>query len=152
MLQGIRVELASSQNFEILLKMIAEYQRFYSVEPDSERNRTFFSELMREPERGVQFLAKQSANEYLGFATIYFPNSSLSAGTSCLLNDLYTISPARGQGVGKRLIQECSDYAKTQGFTSLEWVTQKSNDKARRLYDSLNCSSSEWIHYEMKYP
>jgi len=47
------------------------------------------------------------------------------------------LSSARGQGVGKALIKEVENIARTTGSQRLYWLTAPDNVRARRLYDSL---------------
>ncbi len=41
---------------------------------------------------------------------------------------------ARGKGIGKRLIQECIDFSKRNGYKRIKLWTQKNLDAARHLY------------------
>ena len=51
------------------------------------------------------------------------------------LQDLYTSPDARGQGVGKLLIEAVYQAADDAGCPSVYWLTQDFNQTARRLYD-----------------
>lgn len=133
-----------------MLPLIADYQRFYGMEPDHERNLNFFTDLLEQPELAVQFAALGPNDQVIGFATVYFFPSSLSARTYGMLNDLYTLPEYRSQGVGRLLIRRCQELAKERGLGSLEWLTQKENQTAQRLYDSLPTEKSEWLTYTLK--
>lgn len=145
----ITVERMTHATLDLLLPLIAAYQQFYGVSPNIERNHRHFSALIDHPEDGTQWLAFADGIT-VGFATIYIAKSSLSAGTCCILNDLYTTPETRGRGIARALIAACSDYAASQGYASLEWVTQISNVGALRLYDRLATEKSTWVHYTLK--
>lgn len=132
------------------MPLIANYQRFYGMEPNPDRNLNFFSDLLEQPELAVQFVALTPEDRVIGFATLYFLPSSLSARTYCMLNDLYTLPEFRGQGIGRQLIKRCQELAKERGLSTLEWLTQKENQAAQRLYDSLPAEKSEWLTYTLK--
>ena len=134
---------------EELLPLIGEYQRFYGAEPDAPRNRAFFGDLIVQPELCAQFAAVNEKGKIVGFATLYFLPSSISARTYAMLNDLYTRPECRGQGVGRLLIQRCQGLVKERGLSSLEWLTQKENEKAQRLYNSFPVQKSEWLTYTL---
>ncbi len=53
----------------------------------------------------------------------------------CYLQDLYADRDARGQGVGRALIEAVYAAADAQGAPNVYWLTQGSNVEARRLYD-----------------
>lgn len=143
------VESVTAGNFDAVLPLIADYQRFYGQEPDPARIHAFFGQFVGgDHPLGVQFLARQG-ERLVGFATLYFLPSSLSARTYCVLNDLYTIPEARGQGVARTLIEHCRKAARRRGFSSLEWQTQKENSTAQRLYDRLGAEKTEWFTYSL---
>ena len=143
----MKIEAANSVTFEKLLPLIAEYQRFYRVTPVTEANRAHFSQFLTDHTRGIQFIAIDPSGILAGFATLYFVPSSLKPGLSCLMNDLYTLPPLRGQGIGRFLIEHCLAYAKERGFDGIEWQTQLSNTDAQQLYNRLDAQKSAWYHY-----
>lgn len=141
------IETVTHETFEQVLPLIAAYQRFYETEPNEERNRTHFGQFLDDHSRGIMFVMLDQQRMALGFATIYFPLSSTQAGTYCLMNDLYTIPEARGQGVGRALINHCLEYGKQRGFSAISWQTAQSNATAQRLYDSTGARQTAWYRY-----
>lgn len=55
---------------------------------------------------------------------------------TCYLSDLFTVPEARGQGVGRALIDYTRNWALEQGAGDLRWLTAEDNATARKLYDS----------------
>lgn len=53
----------------------------------------------------------------------------------CYLQDLFVDPDQRGTGVGRALIEAVYNRADAQGSPSVYWLTQKSNEAGRRLYD-----------------
>jgi GNAT superfamily N-acetyltransferase len=66
-----------------------------------------------------------------------------------LMNDLYVEEAARGQGVGRALIEASVAVARKRGANRLEWGTQPDNTTAQRLYDATGAERNEWIEYEL---
>ena len=145
----MHIETVTPATFEQVLPLIADYQRFYQATPDEARNRGHFAKLLDDHNLGAQFVALDHTGQALGFATIYFPLGSVSARVNCLMNDLYTIPEARGQGIGRALILHCLAYAREHGFDSIFWQTAQSNERAQRLYDSLPTTRSAWYTYTL---
>jgi ribosomal protein S18 acetylase RimI-like enzyme len=145
----MHIEIVTAATFEQVLPLIADYQRFYEAAPDQARNRAHFAQFLGEHSQGIQFVALDDAGRALGFATLYFPFGSVSARMNCLMNDLYTIPEARGQGIGRALILHCLAYAREHGFGSIYWQTAQSNARAQRLYDSLPTTRSAWFTYTL---
>ena len=65
----------------------------------------------------------------------YLWHTSTWARTQCYLQDLFTAPDCRGRGVARALIAAVADEARAQGATRLYWLTQETNQTARRLYD-----------------
>ena len=147
---AFRIEPVTDANFEKVIPLIGHYQRFYRQTPDEARNRRFFGQFVGGHNRvATLFVAIGKNEEAVGFATLYFVPSSLSARTSCVLNDLFTGVEARGQGIGRALLDHCREHARRRGFTSLDWQTEQSNTTAQRLYDKIGATRSSWFSYSL---
>jgi len=146
----MQIETVTEATFEQVLPLIAAYQRFYEAVPDEQRNRAHFSQFIADTARGIQFVALGDDGQALGFATLYFPMGSVTPGPYCLMNDLFTMPAARGQGVGRALILHCLAYAQSRGFDKISWQTALTNATAQRLYDSLPTTRSGWYTYTLR--
>lgn len=145
-----KIEPVTDGNFEKVIPLIGQYQKFYRQVPDEARNRRFFGQFVggHHPQATL-FLALGDRGEAVGFATLYFLPSSLTARTVCMLNDLYTVPEARGKGIARSLVEHCRDHGRRRGFSSLDWQTEQSNSSAQRLYDKLGASRSSWYYYSL---
>jgi GNAT superfamily N-acetyltransferase len=140
----------SPEEFEELLPLIAAYQRFYEVEGiDEERNRAFFRRFLAPSEDGLLLGARREGRLF-GYACLYWHFSSLEAVESVLMNDLYVSEEARGEGVGRALIEAAAEIARERGVPFVEWSTAPDNHTAQRLYDSTGAERSEWFSYELR--
>jgi GNAT superfamily N-acetyltransferase len=132
-----------------LLPLVADYQRFYEVEGvDDERNRAFFSRFLAPSEDGM-LLGAWREDQLLGYACLYWHFTSLVPAETVLMNDLYVDPAARGQGVGRALIEASATVARERGAHRLEWATAPDNETAQRLYDSTGAERTTWIEYEL---
>jgi GNAT superfamily N-acetyltransferase len=146
----IEIAPIAAEEFEELLPLIAAYQRFYEVEEiDEERNRAFFRRFLAPSEDGL-LLGARSDGRLVGYACLYWHFSSLEAVEAVLMNDLYVTEQARGQGVGRALIEASAEVARERGTPILEWSTAPDNHTAQRLYDSTGAKRSEWSSYELR--
>ena len=148
-MEKITIERVNTPLLKKIIPLIGAYQKFYGENPDDSRNLKFFGDLIENEQICVQFAALDGNLNPMGFVTLYFIPSSVQAKTNCILNDLFTIPDSRGSGVGKTLIDHCRDFANQRGFGFIEWMTQKSNTKAQRLYDHLKASKTEWYSYAL---
>jgi GNAT superfamily N-acetyltransferase len=140
----------AAEEFEELLPLIAAYQRFYEVEKiDEERNRAFFRRFLAPSEDGLLLGARRDGR-LVGYACLYWHFSSLEAVESVLMNDLYVNEGARGDGVGRALIESATEVARERRVPFVEWSTAPDNHTAQRLYDSTGAERSEWLSYELR--
>jgi len=138
------------EEFEQLLPLIAAYQRFYEVEEiDDERNRNFFRRFLAPSEDGL-LLGARHDGRFIGYACLYWHFSSLEACECVLMNDLFIAEDARGEGVGRALIEATAEVARERGVPFIEWSTAPDNETAQRLYDSTGAERTEWFSYELR--
>jgi GNAT superfamily N-acetyltransferase len=140
----------TAEEFEGLLPLIAAYQRFYEVEEiDEARNRAFFRRFLRPSEDGLLLGARRDGR-LVGYACLYWHFSSTRAIETVLMNDLYVDGAARGEGIGRALIEATAEVARERGAPSVEWSTAPDNQTAQRLYDYTGAERSEWVSYELR--
>jgi GNAT superfamily N-acetyltransferase len=149
--EGVQIQpLRTAAELEALLPAIAAYQRFYEVEGiDDDRNRAFFTRFLPPSDDGAILVARDG-EEVRGYACLYWHLSSLAAAETVLMNDLFVVESARGEGVGRVLIEASVAVARERGAAYLEWATAPDNVRAQALYDSTGAERSEWIEYELR--
>ena len=147
----MRIELVGEADLADLLPMMRAYCDFYEVAPSDADLERLALALIADPDReGVQLIAHAEGGEPLGFATLYWTWQTLNAARAGVMNDLFVVPEARGQGVGRALIEECRRRAGEHGAPELVWETAPDNETSQRLYDSLEADKSPWIYYALK--
>jgi GNAT superfamily N-acetyltransferase len=71
----------------------------------------------------------------VGLAHYLFHRSCWKIEEVCYLQDLYVAPQARGQGLGRALIEAVYAAADAAGAPQVWWLTQDFNSEARLLYD-----------------
>lgn len=67
-------------------------------------------------------------------------SKSLSRGEYMVCHTLATDPECAGQGIGRRLVECCVDYAKNHGFKGIRLDVVPENNPARRLYEKCGFS------------
>ena len=134
-----------------LLPLMRGYCDFYEVDPSDDAllamSRTLISNAELE---GVQLIARDRDGRALGFATIFWSWSTLSAARLGVMNDLFVAEDARGGGTADALIQACAERCRERGATSLDWQTAHSNVRARAVYERVGATRDErWLDYSL---
>ena len=136
-----------------LLPLMRGYCDFYAVAPSDDALLGLSRALLADPGReGVQLLARSetdSARPAVGFATVFWTWSTLSAARLGVMNDLFVAPDARGGGHAEALIAACVQAAREHGAASLGWQTAKDNHRAQAVYERVGGKRSEWLDYEL---
>ena len=90
-----------------------------------------------DPDEPVHALVADRGGQLLGLAHYLFHRSTITIEPSCYLQDLFTSESARGQGVGRGLIEGVYDQARIAGSHRVYWQTHETNRTAMQLYDQV---------------
>ena len=82
-------------------------------------------------------LVAERDGDLLGLTHYLLHRSTTSLLPSLYLQDLFTAQAARGQGVGRALIEAVYRRAQADGLPRVYWQTHETNATAMRLYDTL---------------
>ena len=90
-----------------------------------------------DPAEPVFALVAEQDGQLVGLVHFLFHRSTTRIEPVCYLQDLFTASEARGQGVGRALIEGVHAQARDAGAKRVYWQTREDNVAARRLYDQV---------------
>ncbi|HWE45196.1 MAG TPA: GNAT family N-acetyltransferase [Caulobacteraceae bacterium] len=90
-----------------------------------------------DPSEPVHALVAERDGVMLGLTHYLFHRSTTMLALTCYLQDLFTVEAARGQGVGRALIEAVFERAKQAGSDRIYWQTHETNTHAMKLYDKV---------------
>lgn len=137
---ALHIRAIQPQDFAAWLPLWDGYNAFYGREGETALDpaitqttwRRFFD--AAEPVHG---LVAERDGELLGLVHYLYHRSTTALDRVCYLQDLFTAASARGQGVGRALMQAVFDAAKDSGLKRVYWHTYETNTTARLLYDQV---------------
>lgn len=143
------VRSAQPADFEQWLPLWEGYNTFYERTVPVEVTRMTWSRFFDAAEPMHAVVAERDGR-LLGLVHYLFHRNTAMPGPVCYLQDLFTVTGARGQGVGRALIETVYERAQAAGSTRVYWMTQESNATARRLYDRV-AENSGFIQYRRQF-
>jgi GNAT superfamily N-acetyltransferase len=123
------------------------YLAFYKVDLAPEVTAATWARLM-DPASPVKARLAVLDGSVMGFAIHLHHPSTWVATEDCYLEDLFVAPEARGQGLGRALIDDLIALARARGWSRLYWHTNEANTRARALYDQYIASDGH-IRYRM---
>lgn len=123
------------------------YLGFYKVDLSAAITDQTWARLM-DPTSPMQVRLAMEGDRALGFAIHHHHCSTWVMGDDGYLEDLFVDPLARGKGIGRALIEDLIQIAKSKGWNRLYWHTDADNVTARGLYDSFVASDGH-IRYRM---
>jgi GNAT superfamily N-acetyltransferase len=124
------------------------YLAFYGVTLDEAVTAQTWARLM-DGASPVAARVAVSEGAILGFAIHHHHASTWVLGDDGYLEDLFVEKAARGQGVGRALIDDLLAIGRARGWARVYWHTDQGNTQARALYDSYAPSDGH-IRYRLK--
>jgi GNAT superfamily N-acetyltransferase len=145
----IEIARVREQDLAELLPLVRGYCDFYEASPSDEELLALCRALIADPDRdGVQLLARHGG-EAVGFATVYWSWATTIAARIGVMNDLFVAPTARGTGAAEQLIDACVEECRRHGAAELTWQTAPDNARARRVYDRVGATRSQWVDYSL---
>ena len=145
------IQTVTESDLPDLLPLMRSYCDFYEVAPSDDDLQAMARALIADPEReGVQMVARDGEGQAVGFATVFWTWTTLSASRLAVMNDLFVAPDARGTGVADDLIAACAERCAERGVTSLEWQTARDNLRAQAVYKRVGGERDDrWLDYSL---
>ena len=138
---GISIRPATVDDADAIAPLFDLYRTFYQQPADLALAQRFIGDRLRH-EQSVILLAEFDGKT-VAFTQLFPSFSSVRAGRSWILNDLYVQASARRNGIARALLQAAADFARADGAIRLELETDPDNRSAQALYRHMG-----WEPYE----
>ena len=135
------IRRASLGDADAIAPLFDLYRTFYQQLSDPALARRFIGERLQHGQSVI--LLAELDGKAVAFTQLFPSFSSVRAGRSWILNDLYVHASARRKGIARALLQAAADFARADGAIRLELETDPDNRSAQALYRHMG-----WELYE----
>lgn len=149
-MQAMTIRPARSEDVETIARMLKE-----SAESQGEPDALCVTaaDLLREGFGAAprfHALIAEADGSAVGLALYVFHFSTWTSINGIHLEDLYVDPRWRRHGVAHALMRELVDIAKRTGCRRLRWFVLRSNERARRFYESIGAEAlRDWIYMQI---
>ena len=126
---------ATHEHIDEVARLFDLYRQFYECEPDLALATDFIRARIENNESDI-FVAL-AGDQALGFTQLYPSFCSVDATKIYILYDLYVDADGRNQGIGAKLMNRATDWAKENGAARLDLLTENNNLPGQHLYEKL---------------
>lgn len=113
------------------------YLDFYGGDVAQDHDDLLFARLIDPAVEDLQAWVAEQDGALVGFVHIVVHSHTWRAARVTYLQDLFASPDMRGRGLGRALIETVYADADTHGRGTVYWMTQRSNETARKLYDRI---------------
>jgi len=137
------LEIAHESHLDALLPLVRAYHEFERIRmSDAERVAAVRPLLQPGASLGRIWLVRQ-LGEVVGYAALCFGYSIEFRGRDAFVDELFIVEQARGRGLGSRLLERMKVEAARLGIVALHLEVARSNNAARRFYESTGFRARE---------
>lgn len=130
------------------LELWRGYCLFYGAEPDPVVTDHTWQRMTDGSGRVIGAVAVDENDHVIGIANYLLHENTSTLAPVCYLQDLFVDPAARGDGVGKHMLEWLSAEMKRHGWARVYWATKENNYRARGLYDKFTPHSG-FLRYVM---
>lgn len=130
----IPLRVAPPSDAEEVARLLAGFRRFYgSDEPSDAEMLAVVSQLIGTPDAEYLLVGDPAA----GVAQVRYRLSVWTGAEDCWVEDVFVEEEARGQGLGRKLIEGCVERARSRGCRRIQLDANEKNTGALALYRSV---------------
>jgi ribosomal protein S18 acetylase RimI-like enzyme/ketosteroid isomerase-like protein len=129
-----RVRRAGPEDLPTAARLLGEFRDWWGKSEPADEAIEADVRRIHEGGDGEYLIAEDGAGEPAGVAQLRFRWSVWTSAPDCWLEDLYVRDSARGQGIGRMLVEGAMEIARGRGARRIELDVNADNEAALALY------------------
>lgn len=143
-MMDLLIDNASASDIDKLVNLLGE---LFTIEkdfsPNISRQIKGLELLLADPARGTIKVARNKNGEPVAMVSIQLVISTAQGAPSAWIEDMVVSQEYRRSGVGRQLLEQALDWAKSQGATRAQLLVDTSNDPALAYYRRLGWEETQ---------
>jgi len=146
----LRIRTATKADVPVILGFIEQLADYERLRHEVEATAPAIEKTLFGTHPAAEVLIASQGGADVGFALYFQTYSTFLARPGIHLEDLFVVPAARGQGVGRTLLQVLATIAEARNCGRLEWAVLTWNEPAIRIYRQLGAFPlDEWQTYRL---
>ena len=148
----IDIRHATAADRDALAELLHDMDRHYwgDEAPSADEWRRFLDAVVLPASKSCEIVIAEQDGKPVGLATfaVLYPAAKLTG--QMYLKELYTAAEARGQGVGRRIMEFLARLARERDCSRIDWVTERTTPRAMAFYDRLGAQRMDQrVYYRL---
>ena len=130
----MNIRFAQRDDIRSIVGLCKEHANYEKTRFEENNKLDMLSKFLFDFDFGFKCLVVESQEEIVGYATFIKQFSTWDADFYVYLDCLFLKEKARGNGMGKKIMERVKAYAKSVNCTVIQWQTPSFNEKAIGFY------------------
>lgn len=140
--EAITIRPAQEADVSTMAGLLAElFSVQHDIRPDPERQQKGLSALLEAP--GACALVAESGGAVVGMITVQRVVSVADGGAAGLLENLVVTGTMRGRGIGTRLLESATAWAREHGFARLQLLADRQKAGGLNFYRRMGWTGAD---------
>ena len=143
------IKEVNADTFDDLLDLIAKLAEYEKLAPpDAEAKKRLRTDCLSDKPKYKAFIGK-IGDKSISYVIYFFTYSTFLAMPTLCIEDIFVLEEYRGQGIGKKMFDNCREIAKRAKCGRIEFTVLKWNKTAQEFYEKNKAERLEWFLYRL---
>lgn len=139
-------QVANDSHVAALLPLVRAYHEFEQISLSEQQRHDAVLPLLGPDSQVGRVWLIFTSQKVVGYVALCFGYSIELGGRDAFIDELFLIESARGQGIGKQVLEFVIRQAASLGVAALHLEVSRANDRAKRLYSRAGFSARDRYH------
>lgn len=137
----MEIRFAQKKDLESIVSLCKAHAEYEKADFVKANKVGLLSKYLFDNSNELKCLVVDKESKLVGYATYFKQFSTWDACYYVYLDCLFLKEEVRGQGIGKRIMQNIKEFAKLEACSIIQWQTPTFNTKAINFYQKIGAES-----------